>query len=230
VRRSSVRLQRIAATALLCGSIASLAAQQPTPPQQPTPTPAPAQAPAPAPSGNGTAAAPGQPEVPAGITPPADYVIGADDVLTVIFWREKDMSADVGVRPDGKISLPLLNEVPAAGLTPEQLRLNLTQLAGKYIEEPTVTVVVKQINSRRVFITGQVSKPGPYPLIGALTVMQLITVAGGVLEYANTENISIVRTTNGKPTRFRFNYKEYAKGKNLLQNIDLKPGDQVIIP
>jgi polysaccharide export outer membrane protein len=181
-------------------------------------------------AGNGSPAAPGAPAAPAGVTPPPDYVIGPDDVLTIIFWREKDMSADVGVRPDGRISLPLLNELQAAGLTPEQLRTNITQAATKYIEEPTVTVVVKQINSRRVFITGQVAKPGPYPLIGPVTVLQLITIAGGVLEYADSENISVVRTVNGKPTRTRFNYKEFTRGKNLAQNIDLKPGDQIIVP
>ena len=168
--------------------------------------------------------------MPAGVVAPADYVIGPDDVLTVIFWREKDMSADVGVRPDGRISLPLLNDVQAAGLTPEQLRVNITQAATKYIEDPTVTVVVKQINSRKVFITGQVAKPGPYPLMGPITVLQLITIAGGVLEYADSENISVVRTENGKPTRSRFNYKEFTRGKNLAQNIELKPGDQIIVP
>ena len=184
-------------------------------------------------AGNGSPAAPGTPgapAVPAGVTPPPDYVIGPDDVLTIIFWREKDMSAEVGVRPDGRISLPLLNEVQAAGLTPEQLRTNIAQAAAKYIEEPTVTVVVKQINSRRVFITGQVAKPGPYPLMGPVTVLQLITIAGGVLEYADSENISVVRTVNGKPTRTRFNYKEFTRGKNLEQNIELKPGDQIIVP
>ena len=88
-------------------------------------------------------------------------------MLTIVFWRDKDMSSDVAVRPDGKISLPLLNDVQAAGLTPEQLRVQLTEAAAKFIEEPTVTVVVKAINSRKVFITGQVGKPGPYPLTGA---------------------------------------------------------------
>jgi len=199
---------------------------QPPPPAQP-PSPAPAPAPAPA-SGNATPSAPAA--VPAGVTAPPDYVIGADDILTVIFWREKDMSADVGVRPDGRISLPLLNDVQAAGLTPEQLRVNLTQLATKYIEEPTVTVVVKQINSRKVYITGQVAKPGPYPLMGPLTVLQLIALSGGLQEYADSENISVVRTVNGKPTRSRFNYKDFTRGKNLEQNIELKPGDQVIVP
>jgi polysaccharide export outer membrane protein len=215
-------LHLLTALAIMLASVSPSAARQGAAPSSVPQTPA-------AP-GNGTAALPGPPVAPAGVVPPADYVIGPDDVLTVIFWREKDMSADVGVRPDGRISLPLLNDVQAAGLTPEQLRLNVTQAATKYIEDPTVTVVVKQINSRRVFITGQVSKPGPYPLMGPVTVLQLITIAGGVLEYSDSENISIVRTVNGKPTRMRFNYKEFTRGKNLAQNIELRPGDQVIVP
>jgi polysaccharide biosynthesis/export protein len=189
----------------------------------------PVQTQAPAP-GNASPPAPVKMDAPAGVTAPSDYLIGPDDVLVIIFWREKDMSAEVAVRPDGRISLPLLNDVDAAGLTPEQLRATLTKMASRYIEEPTVAVVVKTINSRKVFITGQVSKPGPYPLMGPMTVLQLIAVAGGVQEYADAENIGIVRTVNGKSTRTRFNYKDVSRGKNLAQNIELKPGDQVIVP
>src|SRR5713226_1779340 len=118
----------------------------------------------------------------AAVPPPADYVIGTDDVLNVVFWRDKDMSSEVAVRPDGKISLPLLNDVQAAGLTPAQLRVQLTESAKQYVSDPNVTIVVRQINSRKVFITGQVQKPGPYTLGGATTVLQLIATAGGVLE------------------------------------------------
>lgn len=170
------------------------------------------------------------PTVPAGIAPPPDYQIGPDDVLTIVIWREKDLSGDVHVRPDGRISLPLINDIQAAGLTPEQLRVKLTEATAKYIEQPTVTVVVKQINSRKVFITGQVSKPAPYPLMGPTTVMQLIAMAGGLLEYADDENISIVRNENGKATSFRFNYQDVVRRKNLRQNIELKPGDTIIVP
>jgi polysaccharide export outer membrane protein len=170
------------------------------------------------------------PAVPAGVPTPADFVIGPNDVLTVVFWRDKDMSSDVAVRPDGKISLPLLNDMQAAGLTPEQLRQQLTTAAAHFVEDPTVTVVVKEINSRRVFITGQVAKPGPYPLSGPTTVLQLIAMAGGVLEYADAKNITIMRTENGKPLSFQFNYKDVTKRKNLKQNIELKPGDTIIVP
>ncbi len=176
------------------------------------------------------AAANASPEVPVGVTPPGDYVIGPGDVLTVVFWREKDLSGDVAVRPDGRISLPLLNDVEAAGLTPDGLRLRLTEVALKLIEEPTVTVVVKQINSRKVFITGQVAKPGPYPLNGPTTVVQLLAIAGGVLEYADEKNIAIMRTENGQAVSLRFNYDQVKKRKNLEQNIQLKPGDTIIVP
>ena len=112
--------------------------------------------------------------------PAASYIIGPDDVLSVLFWRDKDMSYDVVVRPDGKISLPLVNDIQAGGLTPSQLRDNVNTIARRYVEEPSVTVVVKQINSRKLFITGQVEKPGPYPMTGRTTALQLIAMAGGL--------------------------------------------------
>ena len=170
------------------------------------------------------------PALPPGVTPPPGYVIGADDQLSIVYWREKDMSADVVVRPDGLISLPLLNDIQASGLTPDQLRLAITQRATKFVEEPTVSVVVKAINSRKVFITGQVAKPGPYPLAAPTTVLQLIATAGGVSEYANKKKIVVVRKENGKESTLRFNYDDVMKGKNMAQNIELKPGDSVIVP
>jgi polysaccharide export outer membrane protein len=170
-------------------------------------------------------------DVPNGVaTVPPDYVIGPDDVLAIVFWRDKDMSTDVVVRPDGKISLPLLNDVQASGLSPEQLRLQLTEVASKLLEEPTVTIVVKAIYSRKVFATGQLNKPGPYPLSGPTTVLQLIATAGGLLEYADKKNIRVMRTENGKQVSYKFNYNDVVQGKNLKQNIDLKPGDTVIVP
>jgi polysaccharide biosynthesis/export protein len=144
------------------------------------------------------------------VDPPAGFVLGPDDVLSVVFWRDKEMSTQVTVRPDGKISLPLLNEVQAAGLTPATLREQLAVLAKPYFEHPTVTVVVNQINSRKVFITGQIGKPGSYPLTGPTTVLQLISMAGGLKDFADSRNILIVR--------------------HLRQNIELKPGDTVVVP
>jgi polysaccharide export outer membrane protein len=171
-----------------------------------------------------------QAAVAAGVVPPSDYLIGPEDVLSIVFWREKDLSNDVIVRPDGRISIPLLNDVVAAGLTPDELNKKLIEQAQRYLEDPNVTVVVKSINSRKVFVTGQVAKQGAYALLAPTTVLQLISMAGGLLEYADAKNIVIMRTENGKPRHFRFNYKEVLKQKNLNQNIELKPNDQVIVP
>ena len=168
--------------------------------------------------------------MPTGVALPTGYVIGPEDVLTIVFWRDKDMSGDVVVRPDGQITLPLLNDVPAAGKTPEQLRTAIHEGANRYIEDPTVSVVVKQINSRKVFITGMVGKPGMYPLTGPTTVLQLISMAGGLNEYARTKDIIVTRTEAGQQKALKFNYKDVLKGKNLKQNIELKPGDTVLVP
>ncbi|MGH9411802.1 MAG: polysaccharide biosynthesis/export family protein [Vicinamibacterales bacterium] len=165
-----------------------------------------------------------------GVTAPSDYVIGPDDQLSILFWRDKDLSADVTVRPDGKISLPLLNDVQAAGLTPEQLREKVTEDAKRFIEDPNASVVVRQINSLKVFITGQVAKPGPYALTAPTTVLQLISTAGGLNEYAKSKKIVIMRTENGRPMSYAFNYNEVTNRRKLQQNILLKAGDTVIVP
>lgn len=161
---------------------------------------------------------------------PAGYIIGADDVLNVMFWRDKEMTADVVVRPDGRITLPLVSDIIAQGLTPEQLRERIRNEAAKFVEEPNVTVVVKQINSRRVFITGMVGKPGAYPMTRAITVLQLISLAGGIDEFANIKKIVIMRNQGGQQTAMKFNYADVRKGKNLHQNIELQAGDTVVVP
>ena len=173
-----------------------------------------------------TAAAP-RPTDP--VVPPG-YVIGTDDMLSIVFWKDKEMSADAQVRPDGKIALPLINDVMAAGLTPDQLREKITEESKRFMEDASVTVVVRQINSRKVFITGEINKPGTYPLTTPVTVIQLIAMAGGLREYADAKNIVIMRSENGKPRRLPFNYKNIIEGKNLQQNIELKPGDTVVVP
>jgi polysaccharide export outer membrane protein len=161
---------------------------------------------------------------------PPDYVIGAADVLSVTFWRDKDLSVEtITVRPDGMISLPLINEIKAAGLTPEQLRLKLAEAAGKFVEDPDVAVVVREIKSRNVFITGSVARPATYPLNNDMNVLQLISVAGGLLEYADSKNIVVIRTEGGHQQYFKFNYKEVISQKRPAQNIPLKPGDTVVV-
>jgi polysaccharide export outer membrane protein len=210
------RSKNIADLALVAALVASLGAT----------SAAAQQSPAAAPRAGAAAAT----AAPAGVPVPADYVIGAEDVLAIVYWRDKDMTVDVAVRPDGKISLPLLNDVPAAGLTPETLRERLIEASKPFFEDPSVTVVVKQMNSRKVFITGEVNKPGPYPLIGPTTVLQLISIAGGLREYADSKKIIIIRSESGKPMSYPFNYKDVVSRKSLKQNIELKPGDTVIVP
>jgi polysaccharide export outer membrane protein len=158
------------------------------------------------------------------------YVIGADDVLGITFWRDKDLSGDVVVRPDGKIALPLINEVQAAGLTPDELRDVIVREAKRYMEEPNATVIVRQINSRKVYITGQVEKPGVFMLTSTTTVAQLIALAGGLKEFAKSKEIVVVRNEGGRPVAYPFNYQELLKRKRLAQNIELRPGDTVIVP
>ena len=166
----------------------------------------------------------------AGAVLPTGYVIGPEDTLSVVFWGDKEMGGDVVVRPDGKISLPLLNDVQAAGYTPDQLRQQLEKSAAKFVAEPNATVMVKEINSRKVFIVGQVAKPGAFPLIGDMNVLQLIAQAGDVLEYADSKKIVVVRKEGDGEQRFKFNYKDVLRGRNIEQNIQLKQGDTVIVP
>ena len=212
-RLASRTLCAVSTLCTLC-VVAPAFAQAPTPTAQSMPASA------------ATAAAP---RVTDPVVPPG-YIIGTDDLLSIVYWKDKDMSADAQVRPDGKIALPLINEVHAAGLTPDQLRERILEESKKYMEDANITVVVRQINSRKVFITGEVNKPGPYPLTSATTVMQLIASAGGLREYADSKKIIIMRNDGGKQISLKFNYKDVTSGKNLQQNIELKPGDTVVVP
>jgi polysaccharide export outer membrane protein len=146
-----------------------------------------------------------------------------------VFWRDKDLSTDALVRPDGKISMPLLNDIQAEGLTPIQLRNEISAEAKHYVQDPNVTIVVRQINSRKVFITGEVEKPGSYPLTAQMTVLQLIATAGGLKEYADAKHIAVVRTENGHQISYPFNFKDVSNPETVKQNINLKPGDAVIV-
>ena len=221
-----VQMKRVSIRALIAALLALVTLGAGSALAQGTAPAAPAEAPAtPTP-----VAAPGSPTIPAGVVPPPGYVIGPEDVLAIVFWREKDLSTDTAVRPDGMITVPLLNDVHAAGLSPDQLRERIQTGASKFVEDPTVTVVVKAINSRKVFITGLVSKPGQYPLAGPTSVMQLIAMAGGLQEYANSKKILIMRTEGGEQVAKPFNYQDVLNRKNLKQNIDLLPGDTVIVP
>ncbi|HTW58298.1 MAG TPA: polysaccharide biosynthesis/export family protein [Terriglobales bacterium] len=160
---------------------------------------------------------------------PSDYVIGADDQLKISVWNEPNFSETVPVRPDGKISMPLLNDIAAAGLTPIQLKDSITEKLKKYISDPRVTVVVLAMNSRRIFVTGEVTHTGPMALLPHMTVLQALAEAG-FTQFANLKSIYLLRVENGKQTKLPFNYKEVVKGNRPDENILLKPGDTVVVP
>jgi polysaccharide biosynthesis/export protein len=158
------------------------------------------------------------------------YTIGPQDMLDVNVWKEPDVSRTVQVRPDGKISLPLLDDIQAAGLTPKQLTDSVTEGLRKYIENPEVTVIVTQINSLRVYLIGQVTRPGAYPLLPGMTILQAISSGGGLAQFANRKKIYLMRTENGTPTKYPFNYKDVIEGRKPEQNLPLKPGDTIVVP
>jgi polysaccharide export outer membrane protein len=158
------------------------------------------------------------------------FVIGNDDVLAINVWKEPDFSSpSTQVRSDGKISLPLVGEIPAAGLTPLQLEEDLAAKLRNYITKPQVTVIVEQINSKKFNILGQVVKPGSYSLALAPTIVDAIAIAGGPRDFAKQKSIYILRENlGGTQTRIMFNYKDFLKGKN--QNVNLEPRDTVVVP
>jgi len=159
----------------------------------------------------------------------SDYVIGADDTLHISVWKEPELSETLPVRPDGKISMPLLNDVTAAGLTPLQLKDSITEKLKKYVADPRVTVVVTGMNSRRVFVTGEVNHTGPMNLLPHMTMLQALAQAG-FTQFANPKAIYLLRTENGKQQKIPFNYKEVVKGNHPEQNIELRPGDTIVVP
>ena len=159
----------------------------------------------------------------------SDYVIGADDTLRISVWKEPELSETLPVRPDGKISMPLLNDVQAAGLSPLQLKDSLTEKLKKFIADPRVTVVVTAMNSQRIFVSGEVLHTGPVALLPHMTMLQALSQAG-FTQFANLKGIYLLRTENGKQEKIPFNYKEVIKGNHPEQNIMLKPGDTVVVP
>jgi polysaccharide export outer membrane protein len=159
----------------------------------------------------------------------ADYVIGPEDVLHVAVWKESDLTATLPVRPDGKISLPLLNDVQAAGLTPMQLADSLTEKLKKYVASPRVTVVVTAINSKRIYLVGEVGHTGATPMLPNMTVLQALSSAG-LTQFANTKKIYVMRVQNGKQIKLPVNYRKLVKGEMMEQNYPLQPGDTIVVP
>jgi len=160
----------------------------------------------------------------------AEYKIGPQDVLRIDVWKEPEISRTAPVRPDGRISLPLINDVQAAGLTAAQLAAVIADGLRKYITNPQVTVGVTEINSRRVYVTGEVTRPGAFPLLPNMTVLQALSSSGGFSQFAKLKGIYVLRMEDGKQVKHPFNYKEVISGKKPELNIQLQPGDVIVVP
>jgi polysaccharide biosynthesis/export protein len=158
------------------------------------------------------------------------FVIGNDDVLAINVWKEPDISRSIPVRSDGKISLPLVGEVQAAGLTPLKLEKDIASKLKNFISEPEVTVMVQQVNSQKFNILGQVARPGSYVIANSPTVLDAIALAGGFRDFAKQKSIYVLRPGGSGDSRIPFNYKDVSQGKNMSQNIKLQPGDTIIVP
>ncbi len=159
-----------------------------------------------------------------------NYVIGGQDVLDINVWKEPELTRTVPVRPDGKISMPLLNDVQAAGLTPTQLAEQITTSLKKFVTGPQVTVIVTQINSQRIYLMGEVNRAGAYPLLPGMTVLQGLSSGGGFTQFANLKKIYVLRVVDGKQQKYPFNYKDVVNGKATDQNVVLRPGDTIVVP
>jgi polysaccharide export outer membrane protein len=171
----------------------------------------------------------GTPETKLAPEVPSDYVIGADDTLHVTVWKEPDMNVTLPVRPDGKISIPLLDDVQAAGMTPMQLATSIKEKLKKYIADPRVTVVVTAMNSQRIYVLGEVTHTGAMALLPHMTMLQALSSAG-FTQFANLKAIYLLRMQDGQQIKVRFNYKEAIKGRDPGQNIVLHPGDTIVVP
>src|SRR3974390_843314 len=166
---------------------------------------------------------------PVSATAEESYRIGPQDVLQIDVWKEPEVTRTIPVRPDGKISLPLLNDVQAAGLTAMQLAGSIREGLTKFLTNPQVTVTVTQINSMRVFLTGEVTRPGAIPLLPNMTILQAVST-GGFTQFARLNSIYVLRVENGRQVKYPFHYKDVVKGKRAEENILLKPGDVIVVP
>lgn len=166
----------------------------------------------------------------AGKWDPSLYRIGIEDELGISVWHESDLSTTAVVRPDGMITLPLLNDVKVTGMTTKELQDMLTERLKEFVKEPQVTVIARQIRSRRVYLLGEVVRPGTYPLNNSKTVLQLLAEAGGPGAFAKVGSIYVIRQQNGTRQHISFHYKRAMSGKNAADDIVLEPGDMIVVP
>ena len=214
ITAASASLAVLAVLLLAAGAGASLLAQETPPPQPPQP-PEPQIS---RPEGDGKSVA--------ALVDPRSYVIGAEDILMVRVWREPELSGSVGVRPDGKITVPLIGDITAAGATPQKLTADLTEALSKFVNRPQVLVSVLAVNSKKYLVSGEVNRPGAYPYVIPVTVVEALVRAGGLREWANKKKVTVVRGNE----RIYFNYSDWIKGKNVDKNIAIENGDHIIVP
>jgi polysaccharide export outer membrane protein len=231
----TTQMKRVCTTVtmiLLTIPVAGMAQTTQKTPQQPsqqTVTPAPALTPAkPSTPSTGSGTAPATSANYAGPMDASRYIIGPEDSLQVTVWKEPTLSGNFPVRPDGMISLVLVGDLPAAGLTPMALSNDITQRLKKYIQDPVVTVAVLGVNSQRIFLVGEVGRVGPVMLTPGMTPLQAIVSAGGLSQFANSKRIYILRMVSGKQQKIPFNYKAALKGEN--SGMTLLPGDTIVVP
>jgi polysaccharide biosynthesis/export protein len=158
------------------------------------------------------------------------YLIGPNDILSIYVWKEAELTREVTVMPDGRVTFPLAGEIVAQGQSVTQLKKTITQKLEKYVTAPEVTVIVRESRSQMIYMIGKVGRPGPYPLTSGMTILQALSTAGGFTEWADQKNIVIVRRQAGKEIQIPFNYKEFTSGQNLERNIMLQPGDTIVVP
>jgi polysaccharide export outer membrane protein len=210
--RRGVGAIRPAGAAILAMALAAVLVSSATRAADPLQSRTPSPAPSPSPEASG------------------DYRVGPGDVLQLFVWKEPDLSRDVTVRVDGKVTVPLLGDIEAGDRTPAELAAELTKLYMRFLAAPQVTVGVTQTTVSRFYVLGQVSRPGDFVLNGRTTVLQGLALAGGFREFAKTENIVIIRRERGREVSMAFNYKRAVDGKDLAQNVALRPGDTILVP
>jgi polysaccharide export outer membrane protein len=211
------------APATLCLALAQAEAQN-----QPAPAPPAGQGPVTAAPASDAPAAPAPPPLASGAAADS-YIIGASDVLNVTVWKDPTFSGPVLVRPDGMISIPLLGDIPAAGSTTLQLKEVIAAKLRKYLQDPQVSVILTNVNSKKIYLLGEINKKGPVDMTPGMTLLEAVSSGGGLTEYAKTKKIYILRDENGKHEKIPVDYKDALKGNSAL-NVALRPGDTIVVP